>query len=89
MKDSWKRTGAGLVSFTLVLFLLIACGDESGGKQLVTDRCLTCHSISPIEKGGKSADQWRVTVERMVLRGADLDDTEQELLIQYLANTYP
>jgi hypothetical protein len=37
----------------------------------------------------KTEEEWRATVERMVGKGAQLDEAEQELLIQYLAETYP
>jgi hypothetical protein len=87
--DPWRKVSTQLLLTTLILLLLVACGGEPEGERLLKDRCLQCHGIRQIDKGGKTADQWRMTVERMVLRGAELDETEQDTLIQYLAETYP
>ena len=59
------------------------------GRALLEKRCTACHDLSRVTNKSKSLEEWRVTVERMVNKGANLNTTEQEILIQYLAETYP
>ena len=59
------------------------------GAELLEARCTKCHSLVRVHSAAKSADAWRSTVQRMVGKGAELADTEQEMLIEYLAITYP
>jgi cytochrome c5 len=59
------------------------------GKSLVESRCSTCHPVSLVETAKKTEAEWQATVERMVASGAQLNQTQQELVIKYLAETYP
>jgi cytochrome c5 len=59
------------------------------GKTLLEERCTQCHGLGQVEQASKTEEEWKATVERMVGKGAQLDETEQELVIQYLAETYP
>jgi hypothetical protein len=42
-----------------------------------------------VERAKKTEEEWKATVGRMVGKGADLNESEQELVIKYLAETYP
>ena len=59
------------------------------GQSLLQERCTQCHGLGQVERAKKTEEEWKATVERMVGKGAQLDEAEQELLIQYLAETYP
>ena len=59
------------------------------GKALVEERCTQCHDLGRVEQASKTEEEWKANVERMVGKGAQLDETEQELVIQYLAEMYP
>jgi len=59
------------------------------GKSLLEERCTKCHGLGGVERSKKTEEEWRATVERMVVKGAQLDEAEQELVIKYLAETYP
>jgi cytochrome c5 len=59
------------------------------GKSLVEERCTQCHDLGRVEQAKKTAEEWKATVERMVGKGAQLNQAEQEVVIQYLAETYP
>jgi len=59
------------------------------GKSLVESRCSTCHPVSLVETAKKTEAGWQETVERMVASGAQLNQEQQELVIKYLAETYP
>ena len=59
------------------------------GQALLHDRCTECHSLSRVERAGKTAAGWESTVNRMIDYGAELSMEELEFLVQYLAETYP
>ena len=59
------------------------------GEALVQERCTECHDLGRVERAKKTEEEWKATVERMVTLGAQLSQAEQELVIQYLAETYP
>lgn len=59
------------------------------GQTLVEQRCTRCHDLARTTNATKTPDEWRATVERMVGKGADLSPLELEVVIQYLAETYP
>ena len=59
------------------------------GQSLVEERCTQCHGLGQVERSKKTEEEWKATVERMVGKGTQLDQTEQELVIKYLAETYP
>ena len=88
--------------FFLVLLvgsLLVSCGSgtsptSSGGTggtdgaSLMQSRCSVCHSTSRITSAHKTAADWTTTVQRMIGHGAQLNATEQQTLIDYLAANY-
>ena len=55
---------------------------------LLQERCTACHSLRQTEAARYTLEQWDDTVTRMVDRGAELDDEEKAILIDYLAQTY-
>jgi cytochrome c5 len=59
------------------------------GKSLVEERCTKCHDLGRVEKAKKTEEEWKATVERMVGKGTELNQAEQEAVIKYLAETYP
>jgi coenzyme F420-reducing hydrogenase gamma subunit len=73
----------------LGIIALTACGGSSNGDALLESRCSECHDLDRVTNASKSRDEWEVTVDRMITRGAVLDDAERETLIKYLAETYP
>ena len=95
-----KRVTATL-TMTLVVLLLAAlvaaCGGPqeeptlsvSDGKALVEERCTKCHNLERVEQAKKTEEEWKANVERMVGKGAELNQAEQELVIRYLADAYP
>jgi hypothetical protein len=86
-----------LVLLLLVTTLLVSCGggsttgsssSASDGKGLLESRCSVCHSLSRITSAHLSAADWTTVVQIMVARGAQLNATEQQTLIDYLAANY-
>ena len=56
---------------------------------LLEERCTECHDLGRVERTTKTEEEWEATVKRMVEKGAVLSQADQELIIQYLAETYP
>jgi Quinohemoprotein amine dehydrogenase A, alpha subunit, haem binding len=88
-----------IISFVLMVLLigtfLSACGtsNSSGtggtdGLSLIQSRCSVCHSTDRITSAHKSAADWKITVNRMISHGAQLNTTEEQTLINYLAANY-
>ena len=89
-----------LTLITLVIIAVSACsragtGPDAGpspalskGKALVSERCTACHNLGRVEKARKTAEEWKSTVERMKSKGAKLDESETEAVIEYLAATF-
>ena len=87
MVDLTKRSLLLLSATALVLVLLAlsaACGAPDG-QALVESRCIVCHNLTTVRTAVKSEEEWRATVERMVSLGARLSASEQEAVVEYLA----
>jgi len=93
-----KRLSYILVLTALLAVLVAACGnteqetDSAGvldGKALAEERCATCHPYSRVENVTKTPEEWKSNVERMVQKGAQLDEAEQAAVIQYLSEAFP
>ncbi len=95
-----KRTiihASVLLVILLVGTVLVSCGSSNttptpsggiDGASLMQDRCSVCHSLMFVITAHKTADQWTVTVERMISHGAQLNAQEAQTLISYLAENY-
>jgi len=59
------------------------------GRALIQARCGSCHNAARVEQARKDRDGWEDTVRRMVEKGAQLTEDEEDALIEYLAKTYP
>ncbi len=58
------------------------------GAVLLEERCTSCHGVGRVTAESKTEAEWEQTVVRMVNKGAELNEDEQAILIQYLAETY-
>ena len=66
-----------------------AAGSDLDGKALVEERCTQCHNLQTVTGTAKSRDGWQSTVERMIGKGAKLNDAEKAAVIDYLSEAYP
>ena len=72
-----------------------ACGgakepaSDVDGKALVEERCTVCHNLQTVSGAKKSRDAWQSTVERMIGKGAQLNDAEKAAVVDYLTEAYP
>lgn len=58
------------------------------GKTLLEERCTGCHTLDRVESASKSGAGWGLSVREMVGKGAVLNASEQEVLIDYLSITF-
>ncbi len=86
-----KRTtgiAVGLVlSIGLVLAGVAVGSAQDSPESLISARCARCHNLGPVcgNLGRKTAEQWTETVGRMVKKGAQANDQEKTLIIDYLS----
>jgi cytochrome c2 len=77
-----------------VLGIMAACAAmalascASPGEKLFKERCSKCHSPMRAKVERKTPEQWRKTVHRMREHGADLTDTEAEIIIKHLSRKH-
>ena len=97
-----KRT-ISFIGIMLLVFLagilLAACGSSTpapassisstaDGQALMQQRCTVCHSADRITSAQKTAAQWKTTVDKMINNGAQISPAEEQILVNYLAQTY-
>ena len=90
------RIVLGSTVLLLVLGLVLsACGGakepaaDLDGKALAEERCTVCHNLQTVTSAKKSRDGWQSTVERMIGKGATLNDAEKAAVVDYLTEAYP
>jgi cytochrome c5 len=58
------------------------------GDQIMQAVCTVCHSSDRILNSHKTQAEWQITVDRMISYGAVLTDSEKQIMIKYLSETY-
>lgn len=58
------------------------------GKAIVQRNCSHCHALKVVTSKRATKDQWSALVDQMVSRGADLNDDEIDIVVEYLANNF-
>ncbi|HSJ56744.1 MAG TPA: cytochrome c [Anaerolineae bacterium] len=71
----------------LVLFVVAACGTQSG-EELLEENCTGCHTLTIIGVSSKTAHEWLNTVYRMKKLGADVSDREVDIIVEYLTTQF-
>ncbi len=61
---------------------------DGDGKDIATNSCQACHTLTNLTDAHKNADQWRETVQLMMDRGADVPADKIDTLINYLAKNF-
>jgi len=77
-----------VASSLIVILVLGACGRNPSAEDLIQEQCTTCHTLAPIEVAKKTQQEWGATVQRMIKKGARLNDREAQTVIDYLSRTY-
>jgi cytochrome c5 len=61
---------------------------EGEGKNLLEERCASCHTLKPVVSLKQSRDAWKKLVVKMVGYGAQLDDKEVDVATGYLTKYF-
>jgi cytochrome c2 len=65
-----------------------APGSAPDGAALLNSKCQVCHTQDRIKTAKKTTPQWKDTVQRMIGKGAQLNASEADALVAYLAGMY-
>jgi mono/diheme cytochrome c family protein len=58
------------------------------GKAIVQRTCISCHALKVVTAKRASKEQWSVLIDQMISRGADLNDDEVEIIVNYLVKNF-
>jgi cytochrome c5 len=65
-----------------------ASGGGDPGKMILENACTACHDLDLVMEMKLSKEEWGDLVKSMVSKGADLQDKDVPVLVDYLAKTY-
>ncbi len=58
------------------------------GEQLMNASCTNCHDLRPIQTQALDPDGWKSVIASMVDKGAQIDDADVPVLVNYLATNF-
>ena len=58
------------------------------GKAIVERTCASCHAIKVVTTKRASKEQWSTIIDQMLSKGADLNDDEVEIVVDYLSKNF-
>jgi competence protein ComEA len=58
---------------------------DGKAKSIVEGACTDCHGLDQVVQSGKSREEWRATVNRMVKKGASLTPEQIDTVVDYLS----
>lgn len=58
------------------------------GQMLVEKNCQGCHTMRRVETSAKDADGWRETIQVMIQDGAEIEESEIPVMVQYLTREH-
>ena len=62
---------------------------DGPGKEILEKKCSTCHAPEQVTTFGRSAEEWHEVVTNMIDLGAELNEEEAKVLVEYLAKNWP
>ena len=62
--------------------------NASDGLTLLQQRCSACHDPNLVSRFQGTASDWKNLVDAMLANGAQLNPSEEQTLVNYLAQTY-
>ena len=62
---------------------------DGPGKEILEKKCSTCHAPEQVTTFGRSAEEWHEVVVNMIDLGAELNEEETKVLVEYLAKNWP
>jgi cytochrome c5 len=88
-----SRTLGFILTMSVATVMLFTAATSSAqrpseGQQLVEKRCQGCHNLRRVDTAAKDADGWRETIQVMIQDGAEVEDAEIPVLVQYLTREH-
>jgi virginiamycin B lyase len=62
---------------------------DGPGKEILEKKCSTCHAPEQVTTFGRSAEEWHEVVVNMIDLGAEMNEEETKVLVEYLAKNWP
>src|SRR3990170_3602691 len=62
---------------------------DGPGKEILEKKCSTCHAPEQVTTFGRSAEEWHEVVVNMIDLGAEMNEEETKVLVEYLAKHWP
>jgi virginiamycin B lyase len=62
---------------------------DGPGKDVLEKKCSTCHAPEQVTTFGRSAEEWHEVVVNMIDLGAEVNEEEAKVLVEYLAKNWP
>ena len=56
---------------------------------MVQRTCVQCHALKVVTSKRATKEEWSALVDQMVSRGADLNDDEIDVVVNYLSKNFP
>ena len=88
-----------LILFAMLIFIA-ACASATpaatapassstlDGATLLQERCSVCHPLTFVERSRHTAADWKIIVDMMISRGAQLTSDEEGAVVSWLAANY-
>ena len=62
---------------------------EGKGKDIVENVCSQCHGLKQVTDSARTPDEWKDLVSEMIGNGAQLDEEQIPIVIEYLSKSFP
>jgi cytochrome c5 len=81
----WGTLALATVAFATAQDVRLPDGD---GKKIVENACGSCHSLEPITRLHQDKERWEAMVSSMIAYGAQVNEKELPVLIDYLVKNF-
>lgn len=88
-----SRTVGFILSVAFAAAVLFTAATSSAqrpseGQQLVEKRCQGCHNMRRIDTAAKDAKAWQETIQTMIQDGAEVEESEIPVMVQWLTREH-
>lgn len=88
-----SRTFGFILTMSLAAAVLFSAATSSAqrpseGQQLVEKRCQGCHTMRRVETSAKDEKGWRETIQVMIQDGAEVEESEIPIMVQFLVREH-
>ena len=88
-----SRTCGFILSATIAAAVLFSAATSDAqkppeGQQLVEKRCQGCHTMRRVETSAKDAKGWQETIQVMIQDGAEVEESEIPVMVQWLVREH-